>query len=144
MFPKRFERAWRTEHYADLAAVIFALQGIFAVLHRVLGGEYKGFSHGYNVVIDLGLAVLWFGGTIACLRRRSNLAWTVATLASLASLIQGVMFSVSSARGYGLPFMLAFFVTALCLARSLPLWRVETVSAERYHLWMRIRPPRHA
>jgi hypothetical protein len=144
MVPKRFERAWRTEHYADLAALIFVLQGIFIVLHRIFHGEYHGFSHGYNVATDAGLALLWLGGALACLWRRSSLAWTVAWFAALASLMHGVMFSVTSARGYGLPFMLAFFVVALCLARSLPEWRVRTVSAERYHLWQRIRYPRHA
>jgi hypothetical protein len=144
MVPQRFVRAWRIEHYADLAAVLFALQGIFAVLHRLLHREYHGFSHANNVVTDTGLALMFFAGTIACLSRRSNLAWTIAVLATLVSLIHGVMFSVTSARGYGLPFMVAFFVEALCLSRSLPLWRVRTVTADRYRLWMRIRHPRHA
>ena len=125
MVPRRLVRAWRLEHYADLAAILFAIQGIFAVLHRALGREYSGYTHSTNVFFDTLYAILWLACAAACLVRRSSAAWVIAWLGMYASLYFGIMFSVATANMVGLPFLVAAGLIAFCLSRSLRVWRIR-------------------
>jgi hypothetical protein len=96
---------------ALVAAPLFAAEAAFAIVHRALGGEYLGFTHGHNVVIDLGLAVVWGGAAVACALHRSWPAFMWMLVGSAVSLIHGVMFCVASGPhgpyGLGIPFLVA-------------------------------------
>jgi hypothetical protein len=124
--------------YAKLAALLFAAQAIFAVVHRLVGGEYRGFTHVHNVVIDILLAVIWTAATVTALMRRPPKAGVLLVLGAIASLMHGLMFNLTSAdegpRGAGIPFLLAAIVESLFIVRAAPAFQVvgrETPEARR-------------
>ena len=118
------ERArMKSEHYAEIAAVVFAAEGAFAVIHRVTGGEYPHFEHVHNVAIDIALAAVWFAAAVAMLFRKSFPVLFLAGTAIAVSLMHGLMMSVAfPGTAYGVPFMAAMVVLAMLLKRSLPAW----------------------
>jgi hypothetical protein len=123
--------AMRPRRYAQLAAVIFLAQAMFAVVHRISGGEYGHFIHVQNVLVDLSLAVLWLGGAAGCLVRRSMVAFFAVLLAALASYMHGIMFSVAApGTGYGVPFLVASALLPLLVALSSPAWKVRPEPTE--------------
>ena len=63
--------------YGRLAALLFAAQAVFPIVHRAVGGEYWGFMHAHNVVIDAGLAFIWSVSAIAGLIQRPPNAFFV-------------------------------------------------------------------
>lgn len=103
---------------ARIAGGLFLAEALFAVLHRALGGEYKGFTHLHNVVVNLGLAVIWGGAAVMCALHRTWPAFVWVLVATAASLVHGVMFSLatgfSGPIGAGIPFLLAAGIEAWC------------------------------
>jgi hypothetical protein len=124
-------KSLKPRHYAEIAALIFAAQGAFAIIHRLRGAEYAGYVHDFNVVTDVGLAVLWLAAATAAMLHRGSRAFDLTCFATLTSLVFGTMFSIASARGLGLPFMVAAVVLVVALRRSLPAWRLGAGSEAR-------------
>jgi hypothetical protein len=114
----------RPARYAYVAGVLFAAEAAFAIVHRLAGGRYPGFTHTHDVVIDLGLAVIWSAAAVACLIHRSWPAFVVAFVGSAVSVIHGVMFSVALTHrgpyGVGIPFLIAATVQFYCAVHDAP------------------------
>jgi hypothetical protein len=124
----------KPQHYAEVASLILAAEATFAITHRLMGGEYRGYVHEFNVVIDVGLAALWLAAaTAAMLHRSSSRAFVLVALATLVSFLHGMMFSIASARGLGLPFVVAAVVLVVALKRSLPAWHLDAVPVAPGH-----------
>jgi len=115
----------KPHHYAEIAALVLGAEASFAVIHRVMGGEYAGYSHAYSVFVDVGLAALWLSGAAAAVVRRTAPAFFVVVLGVMASLTYGLMFLVASpGTGAGLPFLVAAAVIAVMLNLSKSAWRM--------------------
>jgi hypothetical protein len=137
----------RPQRAAEVAALVFLAQAAFAVIHRLSGGEYRGFTHEHNVVIDLGLAAIWLSSVVAVTIRRSFPLFFVAMVGAAVSLIHGLMFSVAShGKGFGVPFLVASVLLGYLLKHSVPAWDAPTAvpaEAPRVRSWRLFRP-RHA
>jgi hypothetical protein len=138
--------ALKPQHAADIAALVFLAEAAFAVIHRLSGGEYWGFTHLHNVVIDLGLAAIWLSAAAAVTIRHSFPVFFVAIVGGAVSLIHGLMFSVASrGTGFGVPFIVAAVLLGFLLTHSVPAWDTTTAAPaeahrrRRWHFW-----PRHA
>lgn len=114
----------RPVRYAYVAGVLFAAEAAFAIVHRLAGGRYAGFSHIHDVVIDLGLAVIWSAAALACLIHRSWPAFVIAFVGSAVSVIHGVLFSIATTDhgpfGVGIPFLVAAAVQFYCAVHDAP------------------------
>lgn len=103
--------------------MVFAAEGVFAVVHRLMGGEYAGFTHVYNVIADIGLASIWLASATALLIHRSFPAFFLVILGIVASFTHGLLFSISSAEGLGVPFLGAAVLLLYLVIKSVPAWR---------------------
>jgi hypothetical protein len=138
----------KPRRYAEIATVILLAQAAFAIVHRITGSEYGHFAHLQNVVVDVGLAVIWLAGALACAIRGSSMAAFLAVLVALAvTHIHGVMFSVAApGKGYGVPFLVTSALLPLLLALSAPAWKRASTAAEgrSRSMWPALHRPRHA
>ena len=121
----------KPRHYAEIASLIFAGEATFAIVHRLMGAEYAGYVHGFNVATDVGLAVLWLAAATAAMLHRGSPAFVLVAFAALTSFTHGMIFTIASARGLGLPLVVAAVVLVPVLARSLPAWRLDAVAGAR-------------
>lgn len=114
----------RPKHYAWIAAVLFAAEMAFAVIHRATGARYHGFSRGHDIVIDLGLAASWGAAAVACLVRAGWPAICLALWGGLVSVIHGFMYSIAltdtGPHGASVPFLIAAAVQLYCVAQMGP------------------------
>jgi hypothetical protein len=116
-----------TQH-ALVAACVLAAQGVFAVVHLILGPNYPGFTWITNVLVDASLAAVWSAAALAMLVRRTTVAFFVVMLAILASLTHGVLYSmVAPSTGVGVPFLVGAGIVSFCAMRSKPAWSVTSI-----------------
>jgi hypothetical protein len=112
--------------YARVAAVILLAEGTYAVVHRILGGEYDNFVHLHNVIVDFGLMTIWFTAAVCALFPGPPATLYLVVLGGAASVVHGSIFSLSSATPIGLPFLLAGPVVIWSLVRAAPAWRTTS------------------
>lgn len=109
------------KRYALVAAVLFAAQAIFAVVHLAVGATYPSFTHGYSVVTDVVLAATWAAAAVASL---APLTWPAPFLmmwGASVSMMWGFIYTVAtSPTGLGLPFLAAAGVSFYCIFRAAP------------------------
>jgi hypothetical protein len=115
----------KPHHYAESASLILAAQAIFVIGHRLLGHTYHGYTPGFSAALDLGNGVLWFAAASGAMLHRGFPAFALVALAVLETLLYGVMFSLASARGLGVPFMAGAGFLIVALVRSRPAWRFD-------------------
>jgi hypothetical protein len=119
----------KPQHYAEVGALIFAAEATFAVVHRLTGGEYAGFVHLHNVIVDVGLATIWLIAATAMMVRRTFPLLFAVVLGAFASLVHGVQFSIASpGMWFGFPFMLAAGVLMAMLRKSMPAWKTQPMT----------------
>jgi hypothetical protein len=136
----------KPQHAADVAALVFLAEAAFALIHRLSGFEYWGFTHLHNVVIDLGLAAIWLASAAAVTIRRSFPLFFVAMVGAAVSLIHGLMFSIAArGTGFGVPFLAAAVLLGYLLKHSVPAWDTEIAAPAEAprRRWWPLRP-RHA
>lgn len=107
-----------------MAALLFAVQTLFPIVHRAVGARYMGFTHLYTVAIDIGLALIWGASAIAGLIQRPRHAFFVMLAGTAVTFIHFLMFSVITGahgpRGASLPWLVAFAVQAYWTVRAAP------------------------
>jgi hypothetical protein len=128
------------KRYGQLAAVLFAAEAIFAIVHLALGAKYPHFTHSNNVVIDLLLAIVWTAAAVASLMPQTWPAPFVMMCGAALSAMQGFMFTVSTNDvgpvGVGLPFFAAAAVQFYCTFHAAPpLTPVVPQPASARHRW---------
>jgi hypothetical protein len=112
------------KRYARLAAVLFAAQAVFAVVHLALGAHYPHFTHVQNVVIDILLATVWSVSAVASL---TPLTWPAPFLmmcGAAVSVAHGFMYTLATndygPMGVGLPFFVLAAVQFFCVFHAAP------------------------
>jgi hypothetical protein len=132
-----------------VAAVLFAAEAVFAVVHLALGAHYPHFTHAHNVVIDVLLALAWSAGAVASL---TPLTWPAPFLmmwGAAVSAVNGFMLTLATndygPMGAGLPFFALAAVQFYCTFHAAPpLTRVApepTTEPRRRPAWLlRLRP----
>ncbi len=110
--------------YARTAAVLFAAEAVFAIVHLAFGADYPHFVHALNVVTDLVLAVVWGAAAVASLTPQTWPAPFLMITGAGASATQGFMYTVSTndvgPMGVGLPFLAAALVQVYCTFHAAP------------------------
>ncbi len=121
-------------HYGQIAAVIFAAEGAFAVTHLIVGGKYDHFPHLLNVIVDVGLAAIWLAAAVAVTIRHTLAAFLAVVVGGVATHLHGILFStVSPGTGVGVPFLLASCILPVLAVRSAPAWTAAAREAEGRH-----------
>jgi hypothetical protein len=107
-----------------VAAVLFAAEAVFAIVHLALGAHYPHFTHVHNVVIDALLAALWSTAAVASL---TPLTWPAPFLmlcGAAVSAVHGFMYTLGTndhgPTGVGLPFFAAAAVQFFCTFQAAP------------------------
>lgn len=137
-------------NYARLAALLFAAETAFAVVHRLTGGVYPGYTNGYTVFNDVSLAVVWGAATLACLIHRGWPGFVMLLVGSSASLMFGMLFSLASGKlvpiGVGIPFLVAGGGQLYMAVHAARAFRepVSEEKAPRRHLLAGLLRPRHS
>jgi hypothetical protein len=112
---------------ARIASALFAAEAMFAVVHLLVGGGYRGVVHSFGVLVDCGLAAIWIAATVAGLVQRSGLALATMWVGAAVSLTHGFLFSVATSSvgpyGVGLPFVFAAVAQAYLIAQAAPAFR---------------------
>jgi hypothetical protein len=123
------ERLVKPARHAQLIALLFAAEAAFAIVHRAVGGEYRGFTHTHNVVIDVSLAVVWIGSALAALLHRGWPALFLTLVGASVSIVHGFMLSVAltdrGPYGVGVPFLLAAAVQLYLIVHAAPAFLEE-------------------
>jgi hypothetical protein len=114
----------KPETYGRVAGALFAAEAVFPIVHRALGGRYAGYTHGFDVVIDAGLAVVWCASAVAGFVQRPPQTFFVMFTGALVTFVHFVMYSNST--GYhgpyavSLPWLALFPVQMFCVVRAAP------------------------
>jgi hypothetical protein len=109
----------RPKTYARFAGVIFAAEAAFVFVHRAVGARYPTFSFGHDVVVDVGLGVIWSLAAISMfVPHRRSLA--IAVPAMFLSIVHGILFCVATGTPVGVPFLVAAAVLAFLLRQGAP------------------------
>jgi hypothetical protein len=143
--------AVRPKHYARLAAVLFAAEAVFAVVHLALGAHYHHFTRGHNVVIDILLALTWSAAAVASLTPQTWPAPAVMMWGAAVSAVNGFMLTLATndvgPTGVGLPFFALAAVQFFCIFHAAPPLQLTPVVSEpvfeprRLPAWvLRLRP----
>jgi hypothetical protein len=112
---------------ARIASALFAAEAVFAVVHLLVGGGYRGYVHSFGVIVDCGLAAIWIAATVAGVVQRSGLALATMWVGAAVSIVHGFLFSVQTSSvgpyGVGLPFVFAAGAQAYLIAQATPAFR---------------------
>jgi hypothetical protein len=141
----------RPKHYARVAAVLFAAEAVFAVVHLALGAHYAHFTRGHNVVIDILLTLTWTTAAVASLTPRT---WPAPALMMWGAAVSGIHFfnytiatNDVGPMGVGIPFLAAAGVQFFCIFHAAPPLELTPVVPEpqpqprRLPAWvLRLRP----
>jgi hypothetical protein len=107
-----------------VAAVLFAAEAIFAVVHLALGAHYPHFTHVHNVVIDVLLTLAWATAAVASL---SPLTWPAPVLmmwGAAVTAVNGFMVTLATndvgPMGVGIPFFALAPVQFFCIFKAAP------------------------
>jgi hypothetical protein len=118
--------------YARAAAVLFAVEAIFPIAHRLAGAEYRGLTHTFTVVVDVGIAIVWIAAAIAGFLQRSSFGLSVMFVGAAVSLIHGFNFSVATSSvgpyGVGIPFVLVAAVQTYLTVLGAPAFRPTAIA----------------
>lgn len=110
--------------YSRIASATFAVEAVFPIAHRLTGARYHGFTHVYDVVIDVGLTTIWLVAAVVALFRRPVAGLAILLAGAATSIIHGLLFTIAStARSpsiVGLPFLGAALVQFFCAALAFP------------------------
>jgi hypothetical protein len=107
----------KAKHYSWVAAALFALEAAAVIVHRARGGVYVGYTHGFSVVLDLVVVVVWIGSALAGLIHRSWGALFLMLVGCLVTVSYGFLFTVQSG-AIGVPFVLAAGVQLFCVVNA--------------------------
>ncbi len=144
--------------YARIAAVVFAAQAIFPIVHRLTGSAYLGFTYACSVAIDAVLAVAWITAALVGFLRSPSSGPAFLVAGACVSLMQGFVFSLATCDhgpiGAGVPFFAAGAGQLYLVAHAFPAFAEraerrktkarETEAPPHWHLgrvWLR---PRHS
>jgi hypothetical protein len=112
------------KRYAQAAAVLFAAEAVFAILHLALGGRYPTFTHASSIVIDVVLALVWIAAAVASLTPQTWPAPFLMMFGASVSAMHGFVYTVSTndsgPLGVGLPFLAAAAVQFYCTFKAAP------------------------
>ncbi len=141
----------RPKHYARVAAVLFAAEAVFAVVHLALGAHYGHFTRGHNVTIDVLLFLAWSAAAVASLTPKTWPAPAVMMWGAAVSAIHFFNYTIATndvgPMGVGLPFLAAAGVQFFCIFHAAPPLELTPVVPEpapeprRLPAWaLRLRP----
>jgi len=110
--------------HARAAAVTFAAETAFAVVHLAAGGDYTGFSHASAVVIDVLLILVWGASAVAGFTLRPWQGAFVMLLGFFTTVMFGAVFAtILGVIGLGplsLPFLLVAPLQAVWVWHGAP------------------------
>jgi hypothetical protein len=110
--------------YGLIAAVLFAAQAIFALVHLAMGGVYPSFTHVYSVVTDFVLAISWATAAVASLAPQNWPAPFLMMCGAAVSVMWGFVYTVATndhePSFVGVPFWAAAAVAFFCIYRAVP------------------------